>query len=97
MMNWTNQKNWGGAPTRGSQRFLITFLHSVFSGRGFLITDLGSNVERKKPFLNVMPQVGKGGGLICMSSNTIHSEVKPENYVAMVKAIREYSKYPIAL
>lgn len=38
---------------------------------------------------------GKGGGLICMSSNSIHSGVKPENYVAMLKAIHEYGKYPL--
>ena len=42
-------------------------------------------------------KAGKGGGLICMSSNSIHSGVKPENYVAMVKAIREYGQYPLAL
>jgi len=39
----------------------------------------------------------KYGGLICMSSNSIHSGVKPENYVTMVKAIREYGKYPLSL
>lgn len=38
---------------------------------------------------------GKGGGLICMSSNSIHSGVKPENYVAMVETIHEYGKYPL--
>lgn len=29
-----------------------------------------------------------------MSSNSIHSGVKLENYVAMVKAIRGHGKYP---
>lgn len=38
---------------------------------------------------------GKGGGLICMSSNTIHSGVKPENYIAMVETIHEYGTYPL--
>ncbi|MBA7698085.1 hypothetical protein ES703_106760 [subsurface metagenome] len=38
---------------------------------------------------------GKGGGLICMSSNSIHSGVKPENYISMVETIREYGKYPL--
>lgn len=38
---------------------------------------------------------GKGGGLICMSSNSIHSGVKPENYVAMVETIHEYGNYPL--
>ena len=36
-----------------------------------------------------------GGGHIMMSSNSIHSGVKPENYVAMVKATKEYGRYPI--
>jgi uroporphyrinogen decarboxylase len=40
---------------------------------------------------------GFGGGYICMSSNSIHSGVKPENYVAMVEAIREYGQYPLEL
>ena len=35
--------------------------------------------------------------LICMSSNSIHSAVKPESYVEMVKAIRNYGKYPILI
>jgi len=42
-------------------------------------------------------QAALGGGYICMSSNSIHSAVKPENYVEMVKAIRDYGKYPISI
>jgi len=38
---------------------------------------------------------GKGGGLICMSSNSIHSGVKPENYLAMVETIHKYGTYPL--
>ena len=30
-----------------------------------------------------------------MSSNTIHSGVKPKNYLAMVETIREYGTYPL--
>jgi len=44
----------------------------------------------------VIRKAGKGGGLICMSSNSIHSGVNPENYVAMVKAIREFGQYPLS-
>lgn len=40
---------------------------------------------------------GHGGGYICMSSNSIHSGVKPENYAAMIEAIKEYGKYPLEL
>ncbi len=38
-----------------------------------------------------------GEGYILSSSNTIHSGVKPENYVAMIKALRKYGKYPIEI
>jgi len=34
-----------------------------------------------------------GGGFICSSSNSIHSGVKPENYVAMMRTIREEGVY----
>lgn len=34
-----------------------------------------------------------GGGYILSSSNTIHSDVKPENAVAMYRAARKYGKY----
>ncbi len=30
-----------------------------------------------------------------MSSNSIYSGVKPENYVAMLEAIKEYGEYPL--
>jgi len=46
---------------------------------------------------DVIKKAAKGGGLICMSSNSIHSGVKPENYLAMIKTIKEYGKYPLAL
>jgi uroporphyrinogen decarboxylase len=37
---------------------------------------------------------GPGGGLILSSSNTIHRGVKPENYRAMLAALRQYGRYP---
>lgn len=42
-------------------------------------------------------KAGRGGSLIAASSHTIHSGVKPENYVEMVKAIRKYGRYPLRL
>jgi uroporphyrinogen decarboxylase len=36
-----------------------------------------------------------GGGFILSSSNSIHSAVKPENYLAMLQTLREYGRYPI--
>jgi uroporphyrinogen decarboxylase len=36
---------------------------------------------------------GEGGGYILTSSNSIHSSVKPENFVAMARAGREFGAY----
>jgi len=57
----------------------------------------GTVEEVRQETKEVIRKAGKGGGLICMSSNSIHSGVKPENYVAMVKAIREFGQYPLSL
>ena len=35
-----------------------------------------------------------GGGFILSSSNTIHRGVRPENYRAMLRALREFGRYP---
>jgi uroporphyrinogen decarboxylase len=45
----------------------------------------------------VLRKAAAGGGLILSSSNSIHSAVKPGNYLAMWNALRMYGKYPIAL
>lgn len=37
----------------------------------------------------------EGGGFILSSSNSIHSSVKPENYLAMVHAGRKYGRYSL--
>jgi len=47
-------------------------------------------IEETKDCLNIgMP----GGGYFISSSNSIHSEVKPENYKAMLETIQEFGKY----
>ena len=38
---------------------------------------------------------GPGGGFCLSSSNSIHSSVKPENYLAMVETLREFGEYPL--
>ncbi len=40
-------------------------------------------------------EAAEGGGFILSSSNSIHSSVKPENYLTMVQAGMKYGKYPI--
>ncbi len=56
----------------------------------------GTAEEVRQETKSVIRKAGVGGGLIVSSSNTIHSGVKPENYVTMVKAIKEYGKYPLS-
>jgi uroporphyrinogen decarboxylase len=47
--------------------------------------------------LDVIKKAADGGGFILSSSNSIHSAVKPENYLAMINTIRAYGNYPIKL
>ncbi len=61
------------------------------------ILSWGTEEEVVREVKKCIKKSGMGGGLICSSSNSIHSGVKPENYVAMVEAIRKYGKYPLAL
>ena len=46
---------------------------------------------------DVIRKAGDGGGLIVSSGNSIHSCVKPGNYLAMWNAIRMYGHYPLQL
>ncbi len=55
----------------------------------------GTVDEVRQETKDVIRKAVVGGGLIVASSNTIHSAVKPENYVEMVRTIREYGQYPL--
>ncbi len=55
----------------------------------------GTLEEVRQETREVIRKAGVGGGLIVSSSNSIHGAVKPENYVEMVRTIREYGNYPL--
>jgi len=57
----------------------------------------GSERQIVEETKDVIRKAGAGGGLILSSSNSIHSAVKPGNYLAMWNAIRMYGAYPIRL
>lgn len=57
----------------------------------------GSVEETVRETLAIIEKAGPGGGLILSSSNSIHSSVKPANYLAMLNTIRAYGKYPIRI
>jgi uroporphyrinogen decarboxylase len=46
---------------------------------------------------DVIRKAAHGGGLILSSGNSIHSSVKPGNYLAMWNTLRMYGRYPISL
>jgi uroporphyrinogen decarboxylase len=45
----------------------------------------------------VLRKGAPGGGFILSSSNSIHSSVKPENYLAMLQTLEKYGRYPLSL
>ncbi|MBM3881591.1 MAG: hypothetical protein FJ387_18010 [Verrucomicrobia bacterium] len=55
----------------------------------------GTEREVVAETLEVIRHAAEGGGVIVSSSNSIHSGVKPGNYLAMWNAIRQYGRYPI--
>ncbi len=45
--------------------------------------------------LETIRTAAPGGGYCLSSSNSIHSSVKPENFLAMIETLREHGEYPI--
>ena len=60
---------------------------------GFLLVQ-GTPEEVRQSVKETIAQAAPGGGYIISSSNSIHPGCKPENYLAMVEAAREYGHYP---
>ncbi len=57
----------------------------------------GSEEEVEEAVRQSIADAGKGGGYILSSSNMIHSGVRPENYKAMLDAVKRYGTYPAAV
>jgi uroporphyrinogen decarboxylase len=55
----------------------------------------GSVAETIAETKNCLRVAAPGGGYILSSSNSIHSAVKPENYLAMLDTLKQYGAYPI--
>jgi len=53
----------------------------------------GSPDDVRKSVKDTIAKAAPGGGYIMSSSNSIHPGCKPENYLAMVEAGREYGRY----
>ncbi len=55
----------------------------------------GSVEEVRRVTRETIKAAAPGGGFLLSSSNSIHSSVKPENYLAMVETGKEFGRYPI--
>jgi len=55
----------------------------------------GTKEDIENEVKECIKKAGKGGGLILMSSNSIHYNIPAENFIYMVEAARKYGKYPI--
>ncbi|KAA3654999.1 MAG: hypothetical protein DWQ04_33885 [Chloroflexi bacterium] len=60
----------------------------------FLLVE-GTKEEVVESVKNCIRIAGPGGGYACSTSNSVHSGVRPELYIAMLDAIREYGTYPL--
>ena len=59
---------------------------------GELLSD-GTEEEVELTVKKAIEDAASGGGYILSSSNTIHPGCKPENYIAMVRALKKYGEY----
>ncbi|MBN1418558.1 MAG: hypothetical protein JXP34_07250 [Planctomycetes bacterium] len=55
----------------------------------------GTPAEVREAVRRAILDAGPGGGFILSSSNSIHSSVRPENFLAMIEAGRTYGAYPL--
>ncbi len=51
--------------------------------------------EVRRVTLETIRKAAPGGGYCLSSSNSIHSSVRPENFLAMIETCREFGGYPI--
>jgi len=70
----------------------ITLLGNIDCGE--LLTN-GSEKEISAAVKNCIDHVAPGGGYVLSSSNSIHSGIPAKNFLAMLRAAREYGIYPI--
>ena len=55
-----------------------------------------STAEVEQAVKECINKGANNGGLIISSSNSIHSGVKPENYLAMIQAVKKWGEFPYA-
>jgi len=89
-------------PSAGMDRVLIkklygdkiTLMGNVDCGK---VLHLGTVEDVVAETKQVIRELSPGGGHILSSSNTIHSDVPVENFMAMLETARKYGEYPIRI
>jgi uroporphyrinogen decarboxylase len=61
---------------------------------GDLLTN-GTPEQVMEAVKTCISKASQGGGHIMSSSNSIHSGVKPENFLALIEATKNFGKYPL--
>ncbi|HID78656.1 MAG TPA: hypothetical protein EYP56_22020 [Planctomycetaceae bacterium] len=61
---------------------------------GYLLSQAGVD-EVREVTRRTIAAAAPGGGYCLSSSNSIHSSVKPENFLAMIETLRQYGRYPM--
>jgi len=72
----------------------ITLLGNIDCGH--LLT-FGSKEKIIEGVKRIIEVASPGGGHVFSSSNSIHSGVSPDTFWTMIKAVREFGKYPISM
>jgi hypothetical protein len=80
------------AVQRFKGRKAIVFLTNVDCS---IVLTRGNREAVEEAVKETIAKASTGGGHILSSSNSIHPGVKPENYLAMIAAARQYGNYPI--
>jgi hypothetical protein len=70
----------------------LTLLGNVDCGS---LLSLGQPAEVRKVTRELIRDVAPGGGYVLSSSNSIHSGVRTENFLAMLEVAREFGQYPV--
>ena len=79
-------------PSAVSQSDFEEYFEFDAVGCGYLLP-LGTPEQVEQAVKDCIDQAGKNGGFIITSSNSIHSSVNPENYLALIRATQKWEKY----
>ena len=60
------------------------------------ILGMGTPEDVEQEVRGLIRDVGRGGGYIVTSGNTLAGYLRPENVLALTKAVQKYGRYPLS-